>query len=154
MSALNGLQAIVVSMVIWQERERLSQLQPAYQMLGSMDAHHLQAHTKRFFLTRGWEARPHAQPAMQGGGRQAQVAVLVNFDVDDEPFGVSSRAQRWQQSFYELLMMRSTRDVMVGRAHVLILARFIAIPSHRAAAASRSGLNSGCMPDFTIRTST
>ena len=68
---------------------------------------------------------------MQGGGRQAQVAVLVNFDVDDEPFGVSSRAQRWQQSFYELLMMRSTRDVMVGRAHVLILARFIAIPSHR-----------------------
>ena len=51
-----------------------------------------------------------------GGGRQAQVAVLVNFDVDDEPFGVSSRAQRWQQSFYELLMMRSSTGdgVMAG----------------------------------------
>ena len=29
---------------------------------------------------------------MGGGGRQAQVAVLVNFDVDDEPFGVSSQS--------------------------------------------------------------
>ena len=54
---------------------------------------------------------------MGGGGRQAQVAVLVNFDVDDEPIGTSSqcsRAQRWQQSFYELLMMRSTREGCYG----------------------------------------
>ena len=55
------------------------------------DDGHLQAHTKRFFLTRGYKGGrlSDTAAAMQrrGGGlqegRQAQVAVLVNFDVDD-----------------------------------------------------------------------
>ena len=100
MSALNGLQAIVVSMVIWQERER--ETQPATASLPDARlygrTHHRQAHTKRFFLTRGWEARPHAQPAMQGGGRQAQVAVLVNFDVD------ATSPSAWQYTTAAILL--------------------------------------------------